>query len=156
VARIDRALEVEPRAGLALSAALDGGLVRVTATPSNVAAGEGEVRLQIALLEAMLAYSGENGIRFHPMVVRSLAGADNRGFVVDRASLAPVEHVFDLAKISADLKAYLDEYELKGRPTRFAFSRKPVQMDPAKLSVVAFLQEERGRRVLQSAFATLR
>ena len=33
---------------------------------------------QVALVEEMVHYTGENGVRFHPMVVRSLAGTGKR------------------------------------------------------------------------------
>jgi hypothetical protein len=87
--------------------------------------------------------------------VRNLAQADKGGFTVDKSSPSAAEYTFDLAKISSDLKAYLDDYEVNGRHGKITFSRKPVQMDPAKLSVVAFLQDEQSKKVLQSAYVKL-
>src|SRR5688572_901002 len=164
VAKIEKALEVAPEAELQLTASLDGNSVRVKATPSKVKDGKEKVQLQIVLVEELISYSGENGIRFHPMVVRNIANLDvppkattpapppAGGFTVDRANPAPAEYTFDLAKISADTKTYLDDYEANGRHGKITFSKKPVQVNTSKLSVVAFLQEEPSKKVLQSAY----
>ena len=40
------------------------------------------------------------------------------------------------------------------QPT-FAFSRKPVAMNSGNLSVVAFLQDEKTKKILQSAYVRL-
>ena len=152
VSKLDKALERVPGAELALAASLEGKTIRVKATPSKIEAVDEEVMLQIALVEEMLGYSGENGVRFHPMVVRYLAQSDKGGFPVKRGEAAPAEYVFDLEKITAEHKAYLDDYEVNGRHGKITFSRKPVQMNLANLSVVAFLQEAKSRKVLQSAY----
>ena len=164
VAKLDKALETAPEADLQLNASLDGTTVRVKATPSNLKEGKDKVQLQIVLVEELISYSGENGVRFHPMVVRSIANLDVPakattptpppvgGFTVDRANPAAAEYTFDLAKISAEAKTYLDDYEKNGRHGTITFSKKPVQMNTANLSVVAFLQEEPSKKVLQSAY----
>jgi tetratricopeptide (TPR) repeat protein len=165
VAKLDKALETAPDAELQLNASLDGNTVRVKATPANLKDGKDKVQLQIVLVEELISYSGENGVRFHPMVVRNIANLDVPpkattpapppvgGFTVDRANPAATEYTFDLAKISADAKTYLDDYEKNGRHgPDTKFSKKPVQVNTAHLSVVAFLQEEPTKKVLQSAY----
>jgi hypothetical protein len=168
VAKLDKALETAPEADLQLTASLEGNTVRVKATPSNVKDGKDKVQLQIVLVEELISYSGENGIRFHPMVVRNIANLDVPakattpatppvgGFAIDRANPAAAEYTFDLAKISADAKTYLDDYEKNGRHgPETKFSKKPVQVNTANLSVVAFLQEEPSKKVLQSAYVKI-
>jgi hypothetical protein len=157
VGLLDRALEVKPEGDLAVQASIAGGTVQVKATPSKLAEEGDPVRLQILLVEEMLSYSGENGVRFHPMVVRSIAGNDFGGILVDRKSSAAVEHVFDLAQIADEHLKYLDEYE-KDRASSspgFAFSRKPTAIDAGQLSIVAFLQDEKSKKVLQSSYVRL-
>ena len=46
---------------------------------SNVKSKSDKLRLQIALVEDAVSYSGENGNRFHEMVVRSLANGPPPG-----------------------------------------------------------------------------
>jgi hypothetical protein len=167
IGKIDKALEVAADAELKLEASLDGNTVRVKATPANLKDGKDKVQLQIVLVEELISYSGENGVRFHPMVVRNIASLDVPpkattpapppvgGFTVDRANPAAAEYTFDLATISADAKTYLDDYEKNGRHGNITFSKKPVQMDTARLSIVAFLQEEPSKKLLQSAYVKI-
>ena len=112
-----------------------------------------DLKLQIALVEGELRYSGENGIRFHPMVVRSLGGTKGEGFAVDAAVAAGFEHTFDLDEISKAIKAHLDDYESKGhRGEPFQFSEKKYQINHANLAVVAFVQDEKTKEILQAVY----
>ena len=155
VPKLDKALESAATAQLALAASLDGSTIKVKATPSAITDGK-KVKLQIALVEELMSYSGENGIRFHPMVVRALAtGEKDQGLPVDQANPVAADYTFDLAKIATDTKAWLDDYEVNGRHGRITFKSKPVKMDTAKLSVVAFLQDEDSKKVLQSAYVKI-
>lgn len=154
---IDKALETASGAKLAVDASLSpGGTVKVKVTPSSLAADGEAVKLQILLVEEMLTYSGENGVRLHPMVVRGIGGENYGGFTVDRKTPAAAEHTFDLAQISAEHKAHLDDYEVNGRHGKITFSRKPTDINQGNLSVVVFLQEEKTKNVLQSAYVRLR
>jgi hypothetical protein len=103
----------------------------------------------------MLAHSGENGVRFHPMVVRSLGGDKAGGFDLT-AVPATIEHTFDLAKIKDELKAHLDDYEVNGRHGKITFSEKKHVINPQNLSVVAFVQDVKTRRILQSVHAKVK
>jgi tetratricopeptide (TPR) repeat protein len=157
-ASIDKGLEAAAGAALQVEASIAGGrAVRVKATPAGLAADGDAVKLQVLLVEEMLSYSGENGVRFHPMVVRSIAGENYGGFTVDRKAPAVVEHVFDLAEITKETQDYIDEYEKTRGSTSpgFAFSRKPVEMSAGNLSVVVFLQEEKSKKVLQTSYVRL-
>lgn len=155
---IEKALETAAGGDLKLEASLVGNsVVKVQATPSGLSAdGEG-VKLQVLLVEEMLSYSGENGVRFHPMVVRSIGGSNYGGFTVDRKAPAAIDHVFDLAQITEETRAYIDDYEKTRAETQstFAFSRKPVTMNAGNLSVVAFLQDEKTKKILQTAYVRL-
>jgi tetratricopeptide (TPR) repeat protein len=154
VPQLDKALESAADGALTLDATMAGSVVKVKVTPSKLKAEGGAVKLQIALVEEMLSYSGENGVRFHPMVVRSLAGDNFGGIKVDRAAPAAADWEFDVAKISADLKAYLDDYEENGPRGKITFARKPSAIGQ-NLSIVAFLQDEQSKKILQSAYVKI-
>ena len=62
-----------PEAAIALTAQAAGSTVKVKTTVSQVARTSDKLRLQIALVERHVRYSGENGTRFHDMVVRTMA-----------------------------------------------------------------------------------
>jgi len=154
---IEKELETKSGAELTLEASLAGGVLKALATPAGLGGEGNAVRLQIMLVEELLTYSGENGIRFHPMVVRSIGGANSGGFTVDRGAPVAVEHVFDLAQITEGTQKYIDDYEKTRASTQpgFAFSRKPVAMNSGNLAVVAFLQDEKSKQILQSSYVRL-
>ena len=81
------------------------------------------------------------------MVVRAVS--ESR---VERSSAAPAVVEFDVTKVSAALKAYLDEYERRNdKFGPMTFLAKPSDINPANLAVVAFLQNNDDKRILQSA-----
>ncbi len=159
--KIEKQLEAASDADLKLEASFDGTTIKVKAMVANVKA-EGEVKLQIALAEEMLRYTGENGVRFHPMVVRALGGKDAGGFLVDTSKLASIEETFDVPKIVEGLKAHLDDFETKRNSAnpdstnKFAFSEKKHQIDAANLSVIAFVQDEKTKKVLQAVYVRVK
>ena len=109
------------------------------------------------LAEEKIRYTGENGIRFHPMVVRSIAGPDYGGFAVTSKDTQSFDWTFDVNAVSAEAKKHLDEYEKAGhRGDPFTFSEKKDKIDPENLTVVAFVQDEKTKAVLQSTLVRLK
>ena len=153
--KIEQRLEAAADARLTLSATLDGTKAKVKAEASQIKGDAAELKLNVALVEEMLSYSGENGIRLHPVVVRSLAGPEAGGFAIDRAKPGAVEHTFDIASISEELKAHLEDFESKSTTGR-KFSQKKNAIDPNNLSVVAFLQDLTTKKILQAAYVRLK
>jgi tetratricopeptide (TPR) repeat protein len=147
--RIEKRLEVPGQAEIKLETALDGGVVKVRATVAKVEGQSPNLKLNLALVEKTLHYGGENGVRFHPMVVRGLAGPDAGGFRLSDEQPATFEHAFDLAQLTDELKSQLDGYEQ--RNTGFNFSEKKHDIDAGNLAVVAFVQDMESRQILQSS-----
>jgi thiol-disulfide isomerase/thioredoxin len=167
VSMIGTALEAAPSADVTVRATTDGKTVKVTATASNVKSDAKDIKLQVVLAEHELRFVGENGIRFHSMVVRGVAGENQGGFAVTNGE-AKAEWTFDIAAIGTDIKKMLADELTKRRATETAGStpreyradgHDMVEIDPAALSVVAFVQETKGegttqtRQVLQTAQA---
>jgi hypothetical protein len=144
---IAKALTVAPGARLTAEGKLANGVVTVRAKADAVR-DVSEPKLQVVLVEKELRYSGENGIRFHPMVVRAMAGQPLKG------EAGAFDATFDLAKITADNKKHLDEYE-KTRPESFRFSSKLHEMDPAKLAAVVWVEDPAAHRVVQALWLEL-
>ncbi|MEQ1896052.1 MAG: hypothetical protein ABL971_01535 [Vicinamibacterales bacterium] len=145
---IDAALAEPAGASLAVDAALTGRTVAVRVRPA-LTASAGKPVVRVALVERELRYSGENGIRFHPMVVRAL---------VDRPITGDgtVSAEFDVDTVAAGLASYLDGFERRNDrfgPVRFV--EKLAAIDAANLGVVVFLQDDDSKRVLQSAYVDL-
>ena len=156
---ISSRLKVPAQARLKVDARIDGSRVRVSVAGEAAERVPG-LRLQIALVEKKISYSGENGLRFHPMVVRNLAqpaSAEKPGFPLNAGNGGKFEYVFDLDRISAANLKYYDEYiaDLKKRTNGLiiaTFREKRYLINPDNLSVVAFIQDEATKQVLQAAY----
>jgi len=165
---INRELETPLLARLKLDAARAGKEVKATVTVDDLKEDAAlDVTLHFALVEQEVHYSGENGLRFHPMVVRSLArGANesNYGFKVASGQANKFEHIFDLDRITAENLRYYDEWPVErnremnariGGSADFDVGRFKEQkhlINPNRLSVVAFLQDNKTRAILQAVY----
>jgi len=148
-ALIRERLEVPAGASLTLDANLAEGVVTVKAKVDDVKSDASELKLQIALVEDSLTYTGQNGVRFHPMVVRSMGGEGAEGWRIDKAKPTTIEFRFDLGKISSELKAHLEQVESKYNTTLY---QNKYELAAGRLSVAAFVQDAKTKSVLQAAF----
>jgi len=123
-------------------------------TPLPLAAPS--LTLNFALVEDEVRYAGENGIRFHRMVVRALAKPAGEGFALTSNSSATLDAAFQPAEISKQLSIYLDGYEKHNeRFENTHFLAKDTTINPAHLKVVAWVENTADHRVLQAAFVSL-
>lgn len=145
---IEKGLETPAEAHITVGASATGNTVNVNARVDGVKSESKDLKVQIALVEKDLRYNGENGIRFHPMVVRAIRSFDLAG--------ENYRHSFDVAEISKAIKDHLDDYEAKGhRGESFKFSEKKYEINRNHLAVVIFVHDAKTRRVLQSGFVDL-
>jgi hypothetical protein len=150
---IEKHLAVAPGAKIALRAAATGSTVTARAQVSGVASKSEKLRLHIALAEDMVSYSGENGERFHPMVVRAMAldAKSEQGFALKPGKGGKFEYTFDLAKAVAEAKAHLEQFEKVERKGEYTFRQKKHEITGG-LVVVAFVQDEATKKVLQAVY----
>ena len=155
--KIESELESPAQAQLKLTATREGDLIKANVTVDPIKGASPDLKVQLALTEDELRYTGENGVRFHPMVVRSLGGKDAAGFGLTTGGPTNIEWTFDLKTMSDELKKYLDAYEQEGhRGEAFTFSEKKFQIDSNNLSLVAFVQDMKTKNVLQTVYMKLR
>ena len=152
---LQRDLAKRPDARLSLRVSVNGTSVRAAVTADQIKQPSSTVKLHLALVEDHVRYVGRNGVRFHSMVVRAMAG-DAAGIALKGRNKVTAEQVFDLGKVSADLKAYLDDYEAHGEPPDYTFDEKKYRLDPTRLAVVVFLQDDASKHVLQAAYAPVK
>lgn len=154
-AAVQRRLETAPAGQITASAARTGRTINVQMSVSGSPASSQTVRFQAALVENEASYSGENGLRIQPMIVRDMLGQGNdRGALVAKSG-DKVSWVIDLSKLEASNLEYYDWYiaDLKKRTSLDAsFREKKPTLDAARLSVVVFLQDDVTHEILQSAF----
>jgi len=156
---VDKRLDVKAAAKIALKASMTGDRIDVTADVKNSAKPDQKLRLQIALVEEIVHYTGENGVRFHPMAVRSLASTEKNvlGFPMTGGKADKVTYTFDVAKAVADAKAHLDEMEggSSQRFGKFQFIERKSEINRSNLRIVAWVQDEKTKDVLQTVTVDL-
>jgi len=146
---VEKDLQTPAEAHFSASANLSGDAVEVQVAVKDVKSESKDLKLDIVLVEKKLRYTGENGIRYHPMVVRAI---DTEPVSSEQA----VHHRFALAEISQALHQHLDTYEAGGhRGETFRFSEKKYQIDPNDLAVVVFVQDGKTHHVLQASYIDL-
>lgn len=154
--KIESQLELPAQAQLTLNGAVEGDTVKASVTVDEVKTPSSDLKIHIVLTEEEIRYTGENGVRFHPMVVRSLGGKDAAGFALTASGPTKVEWTFDLKAMTEEIKKYLESYEQAGhRGEPFTFSEKKFQIDPNNLSLVAFVQNMKTKDVLQTVYVKL-
>jgi tetratricopeptide (TPR) repeat protein len=154
--KIESELEAPAQAQIAVSGSIAGDFVKASVVVDQIKTPSPDLRIQLALAEDEVRYTGENGIRFHPMVVRSLGGKEAKGFELSASGPTTVEWTFDVKAMSDQLKKYLDDYEKAGhRGDTFTFIDKKYQIDPNNLSLVAFVQDMKTKTVLQTVYLKL-
>ena len=152
---VEDGLEAPAEARIKVNAALTGNDVKASVAVDHVKGESKDLRVQILLVEKELRFNGENGIRFHPMVVRTFGGEKADGYKLDGAQ-GSFQASFDLDAVSQSIKKDLDDYEAKGhRGESFKFAEKKYQIDRNDLAIVVFVQDAKTRHVLQAAWADL-
>jgi hypothetical protein len=116
----------------------------ITAEVADLKDAGADVKLRLVLVEEMVRYPGNNGQRFHHHVVRMMPGGVE-GFELKEAS-AKQEVMVNLADLRKTLGEYLVEAN-KRRP--FFIENRP--LDLKHLKVVAFIQNDKTKEVLQAA-----
>jgi hypothetical protein len=144
-AAVRKRLAAAAGATIDLKAQWSGTDLEVTAEAFGVEAARG-LRLHLFLVEKEVSYSGENGFRLHPMVVRSAKDLEGlRGewtTAVDQVS----------EELRKSMERYLEEMRARFPERTFALREERYRVDPRKLAVVAVLQDVETKKVLQAAY----
>jgi thiol-disulfide isomerase/thioredoxin len=141
---INPLLEQPSKGALTAGAVRKGNKVEIAAEASDVAVADG-VRLRLALVEELVDYKGSNGIPSYHNVVRDMPGGVTGIAVKDRAAKQAV--TVDLDELKKDLKKYLDNWAAENEAK---FPGKVPEMELKNLRVVAFLQNDKTKEVLQA------
>ena len=154
-AAIGKRLETAARGHIEVEATRSGDVVQVTVQTPDAPASA--AHLYTVLVETAASYSGENGLRIQPMIVRAMQGK-GQGTAMPMPGPAMVWPI-DLKALAVDNLAYYDWYiaDLKKRANIDAsFREKRPAVDPSHLAVVAFLQDDVTHEVLQSVFVPIK
>jgi len=141
-------LSDETEITVGLSANRQAESVQIQAQVEGADLSNQNLRLRIALTESEIAYTGINGIHRHDMVVRTMPGGYQGVKAID--GVLKFDGTVNLTELKQELDSYLIKFEqTQGQP----LPGKP--LDLKNLHVVAFVQDDSTRKVLQTAVVPL-
>jgi tetratricopeptide (TPR) repeat protein len=108
-----------------------------------------KARLRLALAEEVVHYTGGNGIHFHHLVVRKMLGPPEGLALQKVPGRTGFSESVKLADLQTSLKNYLEDFE---RTRGFQWREKLDSVDSKQLALVAFLQNDETKEVMQSFF----
>ncbi len=110
--------------------------------------------LYVALVQDNVRYSGENGVRLHRMLARSITELPVATYLHTDPQPSPV--LYSPGELDRAQDAYLTEYERHNdRFGAFRFATEPLPIAGGDLAVVAWVQDPLTHHVLQAAYATV-
>jgi hypothetical protein len=141
---IDPLLEMPAKCKVTASAKRKGDTIVIDTEVSGLKDPGSDVKLRLALVEESIRYVGGNKLRFHHQVVRAMPGGPDGVAIPDKTFKNRTE--FDLAKLRKTLTSYLDDYAKNEQ----AFPRPDRPMDLHGLRLIAFVQDDATREILQA------
>lgn len=158
--KIEGRLAAKPLATLSgFTSKVDGQKITVkgdAALTADAADRAGHATLHVALVQDSVRYVGSNGIRFHNFVVRKLLGSPEGTVLKEAGAKVSVSESVDIAGLTSGVDAYLQAFEEKeSKSVRgpFTFKDRANRIDAAKLLVVAFVQDDKTKEILQAIAA---
>jgi RNA polymerase sigma factor (sigma-70 family) len=142
---IDPLLETNSVAKLSASAVKQDNRIDIKLEVTDLKNPRGDVRLRLLLVESTVRYVGPNRVRFHHNVVRSMVGGVEGVALTDKDNKHTA--TVDLDALRKSLNGYLDDYNSNWRP--FPNFERP--LDLANLRVIALVQDDTTREILQAA-----
>jgi hypothetical protein len=150
---VERALAKPAGATIDLKANRDGDTVTITATAEAKPGAGGDaakLRLRLALVEEKVRYQGGNGMRFHHHIVRAMPGGPDGQEL--RGGRGKAEVTVKLGELRQTLEKYLETSANENG----SFPEVPPPIELGKLAVVAFVQDDGDRSVLDAAMVPLK
>ncbi len=145
--RLNQAVRAELKkdgaATIKLTAKQTGDDILISADVTDVKDAGKDAKLRVALVEEIVRYPGNNQQRFHHHVVRAMPGG------AEGIALKDAKTRQELKVNLAELKRSLGEY-LEQANQRRAFDDDERPLDLAHLMVVAFVQNDETKEVLQA------
>jgi hypothetical protein len=139
-------LKTETKTTIRVRAERKGDKISIATDISGLDTTGEKVRLRLALVEEIVRYQGRNGQRLHHHVVRVFPGGTD-GVKLDKAA-SRHEQTIEVAELTKSLTDYLTTYNKK-RP--FMDDERPLNLK--HLKVIAFIQNDEDRKVIQAAQA---
>jgi tetratricopeptide (TPR) repeat protein len=127
----------------------------LAANDGKAPGGAPNLALNIALVQPEVRYSGENGIRFHAMVVRSLAWPAAKGFPIATTGESQATFTFDPAEVSRNLSKYLANFSQHNERFGVVHFLSTDTTLTSPLAIAAWVEDPSTHQVVQAAFLPL-
>jgi thiol-disulfide isomerase/thioredoxin len=137
-------LEKPARVKLKATATQKANKINITAEASDLDEPSDKIRLRLALVEDVVNYKGGNKLAHHHSVVRVMPGGAAGLALKEKAGKQTA--TVDLDELKKKLTAYLDE----ATKDLGEFPNKERPMDLKKLRVIAFVQNDATKEILQA------
>jgi hypothetical protein len=142
--RIDEALETDTSAKLKLAVERKGDTLDVKAEVGDLKKIGDKMRLRFVLVEDVVHYPGVNNQRFHHHVVRAFPGG------VEGLALNKKNEKKSASVSLAEVRKSLDDY-LTAANKKMPFIDDDRPLDLKRLKIVALIQDEDSKEILQAA-----
>ncbi len=145
---IERQLKKTTTVSIAVKASMNNNVIAVTANAATAAVGS-KFRLRIVLVEDEVFYKGANGIERHKFVVRKMLKSVD-GFSFAKNGKVTVNQKVDLKVIQQELEKYYTGANSQFAKMGAMIKEQKTKIDPARLAIVAFVQDDATKEVLQA------
>ena len=143
---LDPKVDQNSKAKLKAAAMRKGNTIDITADVTELEDPGSHIKLRLALIEDEVNYTGGNQVRKHHHVVRAFPGGVN-GTAVKTKEFKHTASV-DVEELKKGLTKYLDDFAKANKETPFPNAQRPMELK--NLKVVAFLQNDKTKEVLQA------
>ena len=106
-------------------------------------------KLRLALVEKVVHYTGRNGVHFHHLVVRKMLGPPEGVALQQIPGRTRFSESVKLSDLQSSLRSYRENIE---KTQGFRWPEKLDDVDSKQLALVAFVQNDETKEVMQSFF----
>ncbi len=145
---IERRLRETTKAQINLTGSLKKEVVTAKASCSMNPKPASHMVLHVVMAEEGVEYRGVNGISPHRFVMRKMFGSPE-GAALNAKGTASINQSANLQSLQDTLKAYLDAFEARYQGNK-AFKEKKHVINPDNLFLVAYIQNDATKEVVQS------
>ncbi len=146
---IEQKLKTASSVAISLSTSLKKNILTIKANVLSPS-GNKNLKLRIAIVEDEVFYKGANGIERHKFVVRKMVKSTD-GFSFPKNGKLRVNEMVNMKTLIAELGKYYDFTNKRFAELGSGLKTKKNQIDLQRLAVVAFVQDDATREILQSA-----
>lgn len=144
---IERQLKTPTTASVTVSASIKKNIISVSAKAT--APKSKGLKLRIALVEDEVYYKGANGVERHKFVVRKMLNGVE-GISFGKNGTATVKQQVNLAAVQKELENYFKKANMEFSEMGVMIKENKTKIDPKRLAIVAFVQDDSSREVLQA------